>query len=426
MSTDSVATESAAAASNLLRAAFPGRDLTHHDDMGFEAEVRKPWSQTCWIPSTAYVSLATSQEVADALAIIQKTGSKFAIRGGGHNPNAGFNSIENGVVLDLSRLKSKTLEEDGVAHIGAGNTWGEVVLADGSQVSANAETNSDLFWALKGGGTNFGVVTRFDIATYPLIKTQYTISLYDGSDMSPIINTSTEVHKAMEADSNIGFFVNFRSGIVVVGLLYADTPAEPPNVFDAFSKLPSLQANVVPTTNGTILSLAKAMARPEDTLRRAISTVTTEPSKELYEGINKIFQEVTRGLPDAVQIHYTAQPVGPSCVEAGIGQGGNPLGLKKVMQDWWVFTAEWAGEDNDAVASKALSELSKGTRRLARELGLLLEYVSSTFAGAPDDVLGSYGAENVKGLRTVAAKYDPDGVFQSLQNGGFLLRNLVV
>jgi FAD/FMN-containing dehydrogenase len=44
----------------------------------------------------------------------------------------------------------------------------EVVLATGSIVNANAQTNSDLFWALKGGSSNFGIVTRFDLATFPV------------------------------------------------------------------------------------------------------------------------------------------------------------------------------------------------------------------------------------------------------------------
>ncbi len=43
----------------------------------------------------------------------------------------------------------------------------EVVLADGSIVNANSTSNSDLFWALKGGSSNFGIVTRSDLKTIP-------------------------------------------------------------------------------------------------------------------------------------------------------------------------------------------------------------------------------------------------------------------
>ena len=44
----------------------------------------------------------------------------------------------------------------------------EVVTADGSILTVNANTNSDLFWALKGGGANYAIVTRFDCKTYPI------------------------------------------------------------------------------------------------------------------------------------------------------------------------------------------------------------------------------------------------------------------
>ena len=110
-------------------------------------------------------------------------------------------------------------------------------------------------------------MTRFDITTYPLINTQYTINLYSDSDVPAILDATVEVQRAMETDPKIGYFVSLSVGIAFVGLLYADTPAEPPAVFEPFFKLPGLLSSMVPTSNGTILSLAKAMAHP-DTIRR--------------------------------------------------------------------------------------------------------------------------------------------------------------
>ena len=134
----------------------------------------------------------------------------LAIRGGGHN-GAGLGTCDDGVVLDLSLLKA--VEVDPIARtvrVGGGCTWGEVdratgehglatpsgiisttgvggltlggglghltrkcglaidnlleaelVLANGDRVRANAQQHPDLFWALRGGGGNFGVVTSF-------------------------------------------------------------------------------------------------------------------------------------------------------------------------------------------------------------------------------------------------------------------------
>lgn len=80
----------------------------------------------------------TAQEVAEALAIIKKTGSKFAIRTGGHTPNPGFSSVdETGVVIDLRRLNSISLDENNLLRAGAGSTWGQVYpFLEGKQLSA--------------------------------------------------------------------------------------------------------------------------------------------------------------------------------------------------------------------------------------------------------------------------------------------------
>ncbi|RYP00491.1 hypothetical protein DL765_010906 [Monosporascus sp. GIB2] len=247
-------------------------------------------------------------EIARGRHFIKRTGSKFALRTSGRNPNPGFSSVnESGVVIDLRRLNSVSLDGDDVLRAGTGSTWRqiypflderqlsatggrdsavgvagfllgafpnlhgtgadgvknfEVVLADSTIINANAGSNPDLYRALKGGGSNFGtgIVTQLDIATYPLIKVQYTINLYNPSDYLNIIHATLQVQQAMETDPKIGLFTNFHSGFVAVGLLYADWADEQPKVFEPFTNLESLMTAVAPTTNGTLLSLAGAMA----------------------------------------------------------------------------------------------------------------------------------------------------------------------
>jgi hypothetical protein len=89
----------------------------------------------------------------------------------------------------------------------------------------------------------------------------------------------------------------------------------------------------------------------------------------------------------------------------------------------WVFTAEWLGlDDEDAAIHKAVCTISERTKGLARDRDLLLDFILPTFAGKKQNVMRSYGEDNVRKMKEVAAKYDPDGVFQKLQNDGFLLR----
>ena len=85
----------------------------------------------------------------------------------------------------------------------------------------------------------------------------------------------------------------------------------------------------------------------------------------------------------------------------------------------WVFTASWPDEEQDEVANRALSDLADRARELAREKGLLLDYVSASFAGGYQDVLGSYGAESLKKLRAAAERYDSKEYSRPCKTVGF-------
>ena len=152
-------------------------------------------------------------DVADVIAAVnfaRSTGLLTAIRGGGHN-GGGLGTCDDGVVIDLSRMRgirvdpaartvrvepgctggdvdhathafgmatpSGTVSTTGVAGLTLGGGIGhltrayglaidnllevDIVLADGRFVTANEKENADLFWAVRGGGGNFGVVTSF-------------------------------------------------------------------------------------------------------------------------------------------------------------------------------------------------------------------------------------------------------------------------
>src|SRR5262245_37786713 len=146
----------------------------------------------------------------------------IAIRGGGHN-GAGLGTCDGGLVIDLSQMKG--VRVDPVARtvrVAAGCVWGDVdhathvfgmatpcgfisttgvagltlgggigyltrrdgltidnllsvdmVLADGRFITANAKENDDLFWAVRGGGGNFGVVTSFEFRLHPVSTVQF-------------------------------------------------------------------------------------------------------------------------------------------------------------------------------------------------------------------------------------------------------------
>lgn len=158
----------------------------------------------------------TPAEVASSIHHARDEGLPLAVRSGGHNA-LGFGTVDGGAVIDVSRLDQVTLLGDSQVRIGAGATWGrvatvlaehglaitagdttsvgvggltqaggvgwmvrkhgltidsllaaEVVTAAGDVVRASATENADLFWALRGGAGNFGVVTAFELQAQPV------------------------------------------------------------------------------------------------------------------------------------------------------------------------------------------------------------------------------------------------------------------
>lgn len=162
------------------------------------------------------VQPASAQGVARAVRFAADNGLTLSVRGGGHS-GTGQSTNDGGLVIDLTLLTAVEILPDDLVRVGGGATWGavaetlgghglalssgdtstvgvggltlggglgwmvrevglaldqlveaQVVLASGEIVTASAAQNPELFWALRGGGGNFGVVTAFTFRAHPL------------------------------------------------------------------------------------------------------------------------------------------------------------------------------------------------------------------------------------------------------------------
>lgn len=119
----------------------------------------------------------------------------------------------------------------------------DVVLGNGTQVVASVASNPDLFWALKGGANNFGIVTKFVFKTYkiPLIST--TIQQFDEASIEKFIQATSE-HTlsddgSVAAGSIITIGLNATTKVISGSLLGVQEGTEsPPSRFAAFSAIP--------------------------------------------------------------------------------------------------------------------------------------------------------------------------------------------
>jgi FAD/FMN-containing dehydrogenase len=194
-------------------------------------EARRVWSGSIDRRPAAIARCRDTDDVAAAVTACIALGLPLAVRGGGHS-TAGHSTCDGGVVVDLSQMRSVSVDPaarrarvaggallgdlDGatqehglavpagqVSHTGvAGLTLGggvgylmrahgltidslrsaEVVTAEGECVRASEDENEDLFWALRGGGGNFGVVTEFDFELHevgPMINAGVLVFPYE-------------------------------------------------------------------------------------------------------------------------------------------------------------------------------------------------------------------------------------------------------
>lgn len=128
----------------------------------YYAAVNSSWSKACWLPAACVVQPESAHEVAKAMLIVTFLKSRFAVRSGGHNPNAGFASVDgNGVLIDTTKLNEVTLSEDKtLVRVGTGNSFRDVyrntaLTASGKSVVGGRTEAVGVGGYYLGGGMGF-------------------------------------------------------------------------------------------------------------------------------------------------------------------------------------------------------------------------------------------------------------------------------
>jgi FAD/FMN-containing dehydrogenase len=220
-----------------LTAALRG-DLTRPGEPGYD-QARAVYNGMIDKHPQAIARVRDTADVVACVRFARARGITIAVRGGGHNAG-GLGVADGALVIDLSLLRSTTVSPDKrTVRADAGCLWGDVdhatvafgmaapsgflsstgvggltlgggigylsrrfgltvdnllaadvVLADGSFVTASADSHPDLFWALRGGGGNFGIVTSFTFRCHPIGENGTIIGgpvLYDLADTAEVM-----------------------------------------------------------------------------------------------------------------------------------------------------------------------------------------------------------------------------------------------
>lgn len=140
-----------------------------------------------------------------------------------------------------------------------------------------------------------------------------------------------------------------------------------------------------------------------------------------------LVEELRAIVPDGNMLSQCIfQPLPKLYTERSVEAGGNVMGLERQEDDGILLLAliEIPTAHQRAAAYPKVKAWIEELRALASSMGVLQDWLYMNYADPGQDVLGSYGAANVDFMKKVAAKYDPEEVFQKLCPGGFKISDV--
>ena len=446
-----------------LRDALRG-DLLQPGDEGF-AEAKRIWNGAHDAYEPAMIARCTGPaDVIAALGFARAHDLTVAVRGGGHSI-PGYSTNDGGMVIDLGPIRNVRVDPSARrAYVGAGAVWGDVdhesqqfglattgglvsttgvagftlgggigwlmrrhglacdnllgadvVTADGRFLHASAEENADLFWGLRGGGGNFGIVTTFELALHPVGPEVYAGPLF------------------LPAEADVDLLRFFRDW----------APNQPDAITTAVSLATAPPLPVIPEEwhgkkVAIVIAVCAGPVEDGEALVRDLRSVA-EPVADLIhpmpyrfiqglldplwpKGINAYFKGThLAGLSDETidsfaELHRNAP--GPQC-EIHVHQMGGAVASvgadqtaypERSMQ--YVLNAVTGAADSAALAEN--TEWARAVIASARADETGRAYVN--FLGDSGKAESAYGEETYRRLVALKDAYDPTNVFRLNQN----------
>ena len=439
-------------------------DLIGPEDSGYD-DARAVYNGMIDRRPAVLVRAQDADDVAAAVRFAAAHGLPLAIRGGGHN-GGGLGTVDDGLVIDLSELKGVEVNPEArTVRVAGGSTWGEVdtatnkhglatpsgiisttgvggltlggglghltrkaglsidnllaaemVLASGERVSVSADENPDLYWAIRGGGGNFGVVTEFtfrlhDVDTVIAGPTFWTLE--DGAD---VLSVYRDFITGAPRELN-GFF------------LYGSVPPGDPFPEELHLRQVS---GVVWCYVGGEDEAAKAMAPLLDNVPEPLlHGVQPMPHPALQSAFDGVYPkgdqwywraDFVKEIPDeAVEVHQrfgAEMPTWKSTMHMypidGAAQDPDSSDTA-----WSYRDANWgsvfAGVDPDPANVDAIRKWAVDYQEALHPYSAGGAYVNMMMDEGQERVRASY-RDNYDRLARIKREYDPDNLFRVNQN----------
>ncbi|MFF8839993.1 FAD-binding oxidoreductase [Streptomyces sp. NPDC015130] len=405
---------------------------------------------------------ATQADVSNAILFGREAELPIAVRGGGHSV-AGTSMIDGALVVDLRRMHAVVVDPEdmtvrveggatmshldracqpfhvattggrvsttgvGGFTLGGGSGWlerkfglasdnllaADLITAEGKHVHADAEENPELFWALHGGGGNFGVATSLTMRLHELPEMSMAMLFFPPAVAAEVVRTYRRLVES--APDGVGG-----------GVIYFPAPPEP---FVPEHLVGELLCGTLFTYAGPVAEVRELVA-PLFALKPVIEMVTDLPYADLQcmlddpPGLRNYWSaEYLDELPDPAVDAFCARaeliPPPTACQHVLFPLGGavaagpsdHPIPWRTAP--WGVHPfATWVDPADDDRAIQWVRDVRADMRPWSTG-AVYLNFIGSEGEGR---VVEGFGAENYRRLARVKASYDPDNVFRHNHN----------
>ncbi|KAM0127280.1 hypothetical protein ACHAP3_008848 [Botrytis cinerea] len=418
-------------------------------------------------------------EVSATLMILEFANCKFAVKSGGHAAFTAASNIDGGVTIDMRAFNTLAISSNKeTMTVGTGNRWQavydylvpkgyiavggrvgdvgvggyilggglgffqgrygwacdqvksfEVVLTSGLVVTASATKNTDLFWALRGGGNNFGIVTNFEI------------NIFAGGDIFAgfyvtAAETSLDVYKSFESfvntsnnDLDAGFIsaASFNNGVLTMASILSHTTNNAnAAAFQPLYRIPKLSSSFLGTFPLNVFSVIMNSTGPAG-FRESFSAFTIQLDPELQQQCLDIFSTEVKKILDVAGLvpALNFQTITESTAKLMDSNGGNAVGITsrvagisgRLLVSNLAFM--WSNAADDARVFATIKSTRNQCIAASKARGKSDIYVYQNYAAIDNEVFDGYGSENKAKLLAISRKHDPFRFLQTLQPGYF-------
>ncbi|EHK19936.1 uncharacterized protein TRIVIDRAFT_193312 [Trichoderma virens Gv29-8] len=428
-------------------------------------------AQAAQIAPACRILPVNTADVSEILNVVRETGTTFAVKAGGHCSYPSGTNAENGITIDLSRLKDikisdnrksvtvgagcrfgevyRELEAHGLGCVGgrvssvgvSGLTLGggisffsterglacdnvvsyELVIANGQVLSVTKVSHPDLFWGMRGAGITFGIVTSFELKTFDLGEIWGGSSTFAHENETAVLEAFDKFVHADQDPLAEAFLVvadMAKDGNSVYTMVLSHSnPQSDTSVFNDFKNLTPLASS---TQTRTLTNFCDELdSRNESGFRYRTNSLSVKCHLTTLKEIAAIHEECVHLLKDCDGFVPTLlyQPLlGAMLPKDDVS---NALGIKPEDTPLIVIALLWKWTDiqHDKLISQVADQFVEKVEKATRAYGTFHRYQYLNYAANYQDVYGGYGEENRKRLLEIRAKYDPEGLMSILRPG---------